>query len=221
MRKTLTLIICVAGLLGSVWLTLRAAPHDLSVRVVTAPTDVRVRSINGATSVTASDLSATTLTPLTDAGKPSLPMRVVSVLVPRGQSVKAVEAVASHSSPLARKVSLPAYVERPERDRHGLRHALLATTLEGVRQDVQHPGGLEGVRSALPLHLDQQSPACLLGFGEVSRIVQADDFVETGIDRGARDRRGGKARKEGHRKDAVDADLAEPQGVPARRTSKG
>ena len=103
MRRLTLLIVTALGLSATAWLTLRADINHIDVQVNTAPADVRLQTANGVASFTTAR-GVTGLSMLEDAGKPALPVRVVSVIVPPGRRVEGVEASAARSSVLARNV---------------------------------------------------------------------------------------------------------------------
>src|SRR5262249_329002 len=75
--------------------------------VQTSTSDIRMHTEGAVVSFTTSDATGFSL--LNDTGKPALPMRVVTVVVPNGRRVDGVEASIRHSSVLASNVTVKNY----------------------------------------------------------------------------------------------------------------
>lgn len=103
--RRFTLFIVVALGLSAAWLTLRADTRHIDVQVTTSTADIRMQTANGVVTF-ATAAHATGMSILDDAGKPAIPMRVVSVIVPGGRRVDGVEASFSHSSVLANGIAV-------------------------------------------------------------------------------------------------------------------
>src|SRR5688572_14412404 len=87
MRRLISCIAIALGVCGSAWLTLRADSQHIDVSVSTPRADIRMSVSDGIASFEPAREPGATLSILTDAGKPALPMRVVNVLLPPGRRV--------------------------------------------------------------------------------------------------------------------------------------
>jgi hypothetical protein len=115
MRSPILPIVAALGLSATAWLTLRADTHHIDVSVQTNSSDIRMHTDGAVVSFTTSDATGFSL--LTDTGKPALPVRVVTVVVPNGRRVDGVEASIGHSSVLATGVTVRSVVPtRPDPD---------------------------------------------------------------------------------------------------------
>ncbi|HEX6790585.1 MAG TPA: C25 family cysteine peptidase [Candidatus Krumholzibacteria bacterium] len=120
MRSPTLLIAVVVGLCGSAWLTLRAIPNHIDVSVATAPADVRLSVAGGVASFESVKGAAEPLSIATDPGRPAVPVRIVSVLLPPDHDAGDVEATGEHPVVLAtgvtvRRAELP--IPDPDADR--------------------------------------------------------------------------------------------------------